>query len=420
MTPADIPVLEERARQQPADAGVRFRMASGYLAAGRCDAATVSAREGLRLDAGNVLGPLVIGTCQEQDQRYDLAVETYRDFTAHYPNARGVAAIRAKEQAAVRRGAEIVARQALAREAEMSALAPEPSTLAILPLTVVGDTAYRALSRGLAELITTDLATIRSLRLLERLHVGALFDELRLAQAGPVDSTTAARVGRMLRAERLVQGVATIPSARAPIRLQASVVAGDGAVRPGAAFTGRFAQLLDLEKRLVLDLGVQLGIQLTVAERQRILDQGPKNLAAFLAYSEGLEALDRGDYGSAARHFGEAAQADPSFQAAHDAHDASQAAPIVDQAGAGGDMNAVAQGVDRLAALPVAPRTELAATRALGAASTDIAPTLSDAVRQPASTGTDATLRQETAEVSGIPNLQGTSSIIRIIFRRPL
>ena len=419
VSPTEIPALEARARQQPDDAGARFRLAAAYLAAGRRDAAVAAAREGQRIDPGNVLGPLVVGSCQEADQRYDLAVETYRDFTARYPKARGVAAIRAKEQAALRRGAELAARQALAREAQMSTLPPEPSTLAILPLTVAGDTAYRALSRGLAELITTDLATIRSLRLLERLHVGALFDELRLAHAGPVDSTTAARVGRMLRAERLVQGVATIPSAPAPIRLQASVVAGDGSVRPGAPFTGRFSDLLDLEKQVVLDLGVQLGIQLTVAERQRILEQGPKNLAAFLAYSEGLEALDRGDFGSAARHFGDAARADPSFQAAHDAHDASAAGPVVDQASTRGDMVAVAAAGER-AATPPGSRMEPSTIGALGSAGTDLAPTLGDAVRKPTATGTDATQRQETAEVSGIPNLQGTSSIIRIIFRRPL
>ena len=421
VTPAEMPALEARAQQHPADAAVRFQLGAGYLAAGRCDAAAASAGDGLRLEPGNVLGPLVIGACQERDQRYDLAVETYRDFTARFPKARGVAAIRAKEQAALRRGAEMTARQALARETEMSALPPEPSTLAVLPLTVAGDTAYNALSRGLAELITTDLATIRSLRLLERLHVGALLDELRLAQAGPADSATAARVGRMLRAERLVQGVATIPSAQAPVRLQASVVAGDGSVRSGTPFTGAFSQLLDLEKQVVLDLGAQLGIQLTAAERQRILEQGPKNLAAFLAYSEGLEALDRGDFGSAARHFGEAARADPSFQAAHDARDASEVAPLVDRAGAGGDVVALAAAVERGAPPPpVAPRMDQALTRALRAAGADIAPTLGDAVRQPTSSGTDATQRQETAEVSGIPNLQGTSAIIRIIFRRPL
>jgi hypothetical protein len=79
----------------------------------------------------------------------------------------------------------------------------------------------------------------------------------------------------------------------------------------------------------------------------------------------------------------------------------------------------VAALVEELA--PAAPGpTADAARSALGSATTDIAPTLTDAVRQSTSTGTDATVRQETPEVRGITNLQGTSSIIRIIFRRPL
>jgi len=51
----------------------------------------------------------------------------------------------------------------------------------------------------------SDLAMIRSLRLLERIQVGALLDELKLGQSGRADPSTAARVGRLLRAERMVQ-----------------------------------------------------------------------------------------------------------------------------------------------------------------------------------------------------------------------
>src|SRR6266550_4298664 len=145
----------------------------------------------------------------------------------------------------------------------------------------------------------SDLAMIRSLRLLERIQVGALLDELKLGQSGRTDPSTAARVGRLLRAERMVQGVASMTQ-NGPVRMSAAVVRGDGTVRTGAQVNGNFKQLLDLEKQLVFGLATELGIQLTEAERQRILRQGPKNLAAFLAYSQGLEALDRGDYRAAA------------------------------------------------------------------------------------------------------------------------
>jgi TolB-like protein len=414
VSPADIPALEAQVDDRPADAVVRFRLAAAYLTADRCDAAIVQATAGLGLEAENVMGPLIVGACQEKEERFDLAHATYQDFATRYPAAPGVAALRANALRALRRGAELAARQAVAREQELSAQPPEPATVAVLPLTIAGDTAYRALARGLAELITTDLATIRSLRLLERLHVGALLDELRLGQAGAVDSGTAARMGRMLRAERMIQGVAAIPSARATVRLQASVVTGDGAVRRGEEVSGPFPNLLQLEKRLVLDLGAQLGIELTAAERQRILEQGPKSLAAFLAYCDGLEALDRGDHAAAALHFGRAARAEPSFQAAHESQQAAEAAPLVERAVASGGVVTVVDAVRRVgAAVEPATRTLVSTS------SVELSPTLGDAIRSLVSSGVDATVRQTTAETRGVANLQGTSAIIRIIFRRP-
>jgi tetratricopeptide (TPR) repeat protein len=415
VTPADIPALENEARQRPGHAVTRFRLAAAYLAADRCDAAVEQARAGLQLVADNVLGPLVIGACQEKAQRYDLAAETYTTFADRHPRARGTAALRAKAQAAIRQGAVLAARQALTREAELTALPPEPRTLAVLPLAMAGDTAYRALSRGLAELLITDLAVIRSIRLLERIQVGALLDELRLAQQGRVESATAARMGRLLRAERMVQGVATITSDAAPVRLQLTVVGADGTARPGAQVSGRFRDLLDLEKQLVVGLGQQLGIQITEAERQRILRQGPKNLAAFLAYSNGLEAFDRGDYAAAAEHFRQAVGADPSFTAAQNAQQAAEAAPIVESA-AGGEVVTLVEAVQQ-----VSVAAEPASGGAITSSSTDVAGTLGDAVAQQtgSTSGTQTVDRQVTTESQGIPNLQGTSAIIRIIFRRP-
>ncbi|HXF94602.1 MAG TPA: CsgG/HfaB family protein, partial [Gemmatimonadales bacterium] len=416
VTPADIPALESQARQDPGNAAVRLRLAAAYLAAGRCEPAVEHAGAGLRIAPDNVLGPLVIGACQEREARYDLAAATYGAFLDRYPRARGVAALRARRYQAVRQGAILAARQALAREVELAGQPPEPGTLAVLPVTIAGDTAFGALSRGLAELITTDLAVLRSIRLLERVHLGALAAEMRLAETGRVDPATAARMGRLLRAEGMVQGVATIRSERAPVRLELSVIAGDGTVRPGPQVAGPFRELLDLQKQLVLGLGPSLGIEITQAERERILRQGPRNLAAFLAYSQGLEALDRGDYGAAAARFREAVRADPHFAAAEQGRQTALAAPVVQQA-TEGTVVTVVEAVQAVV-VPAEPGT----AGATGSAALDVAPTLGDVVAQQTGgpvTGTDATIRQPTVETQGIVNLQGTSALIRIIFRRP-
>ena len=387
----------------PAAPSDRFRLASELAAAGRCDTAGVVVAAAQPLAPTDVRGPLVLGACQEQAGRFDDAVAIYNTFAAEHPGARGVAALRAKAQIALRRAAEQTARQALAREAELAQQPPQAATVAVLPLVIAGDSSVQPLSRGLAELITTDLAQIRSLRLLERLQIGTLLDELKAGQSERADPATAARVGRLLRAERMVQGTATIPrSEAATMQLSATVVTGAGVVRPVGQVTGPFRQLLALEKQAVFDLAGQLGIALTEAERQEILRQGPKSLAAFLAYSRALEDLDRGDYGAAARHFGAAAHADPSFQAARQGQETAAAMPAGQESGSGGIVTLAEAGLLATTTLDVVPATGDVITQAGGPVS-----------------GTPTIDRHLTPEALGLPSIVSVTSGIVIIFRRP-
>jgi TolB-like protein len=329
-----------------------------------------------------------------------------------------VAALRAKTQLALRTAAERTARQALAREAELAQQPPEAASVAVLPLVIAGDSSMQPLSRGLAELITTDLAYIRTLRLLERIQIGVLLEELKLGASERADPATAARVGRLLRAERMVQGTATIPSS-GPVHISATVVTGTGVVRPVGEVTGPFPRLLELEKQVVFDLASELGIELTEAERQQILRQGPKSLAAFLAYSRGLEALDEADYGAAARNFRTAAEADPSFQAARQGQQAAVAAPAVEQSTGGGAIVGVVDAVEQVGEAP-APGATAGAGGILTSGARDVVPAVGDGiadVRSP--TGSSTIDRHLTPESIGLPSIVSVANGITIIFKRP-
>ena len=400
----------------------RFHLAATLAAAGRCDTAVVVATAAQALAPGDVRGPLVLGGCQEQAGRFDDAIATYNAFAAAHPGARGVAALRAKAQLALRNAAEQTARQALAREAELAQQPPQAATVAVLPLVIAGDSSVQPLSRGLADLITTDLAHIRTLRLVERLQIGMLLDELKAGQSERTDPATAARVGRLLQAERMVQGTATIPpippNGAATIQLSATVVTTVGVVRPVGQVTGLFRQLLALEKQVVFDLAGQLGIALTEAERQQILRQGPKSLAAFLAYSRALDDLDRGDYDGAARNFGAATRADPSFQAARQGQETAAATPAVQQSGAGGIVTLVevVEQVTPPSAGPAAAAGGLLTTTTL-----DVVPATGDVIAQAGGppSGTPTIDRHLTPEALGLPSIVSVTSGIVIIFRRP-
>ena len=75
-------------------------------------------------------------------------------------------------------------------------------------------------------------------------------------------------------------------------------------------------QLFTLEKNIVLRLFADMGITLTTAERNAIEQRPTRSLAAFLAYSHGLEAQDAARFDEAARFYDNAVRLDPNFRPA--------------------------------------------------------------------------------------------------------
>jgi hypothetical protein len=166
-------------------------------------------------------------------------------------------------------------------------------------------------------LLTTDLAQTDRLRVLERSQVQVLTDEMALVRENFVDPATAARTGRMLRSAHIVQG--RIDGSQSDLTVQAQVVATEsprdtasGPIRQG----GGIARLFDMEKQIALGVYNRLGIQLTVAERQRVDRRATANVQALIAFGFGLESRDAGNYAEAVRQFTRATQFDPGFDQA--------------------------------------------------------------------------------------------------------
>ena len=142
-----------------------------------------------------------------------------------------------------------------------------------------------------------------------------MVDEMRLGTTEQADPASAARGGRLLRASRVVQG--TIADRDEELRVVTAVVDVGSAGVAGSSDEGaQLSQLFDLQKTIVFDIFNDLGIQLTDAERAEISQRPTQNLQAFLAWSRGLEAEDRGDFVGARDHFNQAQRLDPSFSAA--------------------------------------------------------------------------------------------------------
>ncbi len=410
VSPNEIPGLEARLESEPSNGKVLLRYAAALFSADRCTDAVPVARRGMAVRPGDALGPLVVGQCLERDGDYSGAVDLYGSFATRNPDARGVSAVRSRQMLARRAGATQQARAALASEQQLQGEPTDPRSVAVLPLTIVGDSIYQPLSRGLAQMITSDLGLLQQFRLLERLQLGAILNELEFSQGDRVDPGTAARVGRLMRAGRMVSGLTVIPP-DGDVRLETTVVQSTGEVTSPSSSTGRLRDLLRLEKEIVVEIAGQLGYVLSPAERQAILENGTQDLAAFLAYSNGLVAEDLGDYGSAARFYQQAVQADPGFQGAREGYEASTAAP--------GVASSSASDVTTVAAAPPsrAPGASGAVANEFLASQFDLVPHATDAPTDDNGTNTSISVPPETVTSEGTPtNSTGT---VRIVFKLP-
>jgi len=307
--PEDIPALQERTTRNPNDGEAHLLLAAAQAEAGRCEEALVSARRGRFLLPADATGPLIIGQCLEEAGQFGEALNLYAQFLLEHGDSPGAQAVGGRRIETLHRQARQAARDAVRNE---ESLAPaDPETVGVLPFIVDGDSTYQALSVGLAHMLTTDLALLGRFPLVERVQLGALLEELELPPE-LLDPATAVRAGRLVRASRMILGTASIP-AEGQTRLGGNVVLETGEMVEPQATEGELNQILSLEKELAFRIAGSLGYELSQAERQRILQNQPASLMAFLAFSRGLLAEDRGDYEAAAAFYSAAAEADPGY-----------------------------------------------------------------------------------------------------------
>jgi len=309
VNPEDIPALQERAARDPDDGGVQFLLAAALASADRCDQAMISARRGRALIPEDATGPLIIGKCLEESGEYDAALNLYAEFLFEQGDTPGAQAVEGRRVIALQLKARAMARAAVRNEENLGPA--EPEAVGVLPFIVDGDPSYQALSLGLANMLTTDLALLRRFPLVERVQLDALLQELELAPE-LIDPATAARTGRLMRASRMVLGTVSVPS-DAQTRLGGNIVLETGELVEPLSTEGELADILSMEKELALSIAANLGYQLSEAERQRILENQPGSLAAFLAFSRGLWSESLGDFEAAAAFYSEALVADPQY-----------------------------------------------------------------------------------------------------------
>jgi tetratricopeptide (TPR) repeat protein len=315
---SDIARLEQARAASPKSEPAQRSLGIAYFKANRFADARAALEQAAALAPKDGVVALYLGLTAEAQKDFPAARSAYESYIKVGRTNSVKRQINDRLLVLAREENEAVAKEAIAREQQLSSIPGPPNTVAVLPFRFTGsDTSFKPLERGFAELVTTDLSQSSQLKVLERARIQALLDEIELQRAAGVDSGTGVRAGKMLQAGRLVGGTISELGAN-QLRADAFVtnVQTTQTVGNGSSDQEAADQLFTLEKNVVLNLFTQLGVTLTTAERNAIEQRPTRSLAAFLAYSRGLELQDAGRFDDAGRFFDNAVRIDPTFGAA--------------------------------------------------------------------------------------------------------
>jgi len=199
------------------------------------------------------------------------------------------------------------------REETATALVDKPpETLAILPFennSVTDPERFEPLSKGLAAMLTTDLNKNGSaLKLIERNKIQALLKEIALSQAGSVDNATAVRVGKILGAQAIAFGSFMVLGS--DVRIDVRIIKVETSeLIVSESIMGTSDGFMELESRLAEKIAGSLRVAL--APKQPTAES---SIEAALYFSQGLEALDRGDKETARKFFDQCIAQDPGYK----------------------------------------------------------------------------------------------------------
>ncbi len=166
---------------------------------------------------------------------------------------------------------------------------------------------------GMAEFVAMDLSKVSSLKVLERVKINVILDELKLGESSYADSRVAPRVGKLLGSRKIVLGTVT-GAGESGFRIDGRLVdTAGGGVSGTRSDEGDLDRFFDVEKRFVFAILDTLDIEISKAERDAIEEIPTESFLAFMAFSKGLFYESRGMYDDASSAFDEAGKEDPGF-----------------------------------------------------------------------------------------------------------
>ena len=220
----------------------------------------------------------------------------------------------------VTEGLTLWAKHAIEQEQTLDTIST-PNTLAVLYFNNrTGWSKLDLLQKGLTLMLMTDLSNLKKFKVVERTKVQALVQELGLGKLGLVESGTAPRVGKLLRAQYLIGGdilklnINEFQLKSDLLKVSAKEIAGRSTTE-GKLLEGLF----QMEKDLLFEIIELLKIEISDQEKKLLKKPLSTSIEALLNFFKGIYNSDRGNYRKAVIFYEKALKEDPGLSLAKEA-----------------------------------------------------------------------------------------------------
>ncbi len=210
------------------------------------------------------------------------------------------------------------AKQALQQKSLKAATAP--NSIAILYFkNKSGQDKLNALQKGLAVMLISDLSKVEEIKVVERIRMQALLDEMGMGISGLVAAETAPKVGKMLGASYVASGD-ILGGNTQEILIDSSVleIIFETLTRQPIA-SGALDELFRLEKEILFNIIAQMRVTVSPAKKLELEKPLSTSTAALLALFLGVDYSDKGRYAEAANMYQQALIEDPQLEMARSA-----------------------------------------------------------------------------------------------------
>lgn len=193
-------------------------------------------------------------------------------------------------------------------------------TIAVLYFTngaLIDNASYAPLSKGMAEMLITELTQNNAVRVVERDRLQSLIEEQNLQNSDRVDKETAVKMGKTLGARHMLMGTFVIDPKR-NMRIDVRAVNTEtSAIEYTESVTGNADNLL----QMVIQLGskVNAGLKLPALKTASVSTpaaKSPNQFKAIMAMSQALEAEDKKNKTQAVSLYKQAIALNPDFDRA--------------------------------------------------------------------------------------------------------